>query len=38
VFGARREIAKINHLKTKRRLLYVKNKFVPRSKYFSSRL
>ena len=28
----------INHLKTKRRPLYLKNQFVPRSKHFSSRL
>ena len=28
----------INHLKTKRRLLYLKTQFVPRSKHFSSRL
>ena len=28
----------INLLKTKRRLLYVKTQFVPRSKHFSSRL
>ena len=27
-----------NHLKTKRRLLYLKTQFVPRSKHFSSRL
>ena len=29
---------KINSLKTKRRLLYLKTQFVPRSKHFSSRL
>ena len=29
---------KINPLKTKRRLLYLKTQFVPRSKHFSSRL
>ena len=29
---------KINLLKTKRRLLYLKSQFVPRSKHFSSRL
>ena len=28
----------INPLKTKRRLLYLKTQFVPRSKHFSSRL
>ena len=28
----------INHLKTKRRLLYLKTQFVPRCKHFSSRL
>ena len=28
----------INLLKTKRRLLYLKTQFVPRSKHFSSRL
>ena len=28
----------INPLKTKRRPLYLKNQFVPRSKHFSSRL
>jgi len=27
-----------NHLKTKRRPLYLKTRFVPRSKHFSSRL
>ena len=27
-----------NHVKTKRRLLYLKTQFVPRSKHFSSRL
>ena len=30
--------AYINPLKTKRRLLYLKTQFVPRSKHFSSRL
>ena len=29
---------KVNPLNTKRRLLYLKTKFVPRSKHFSSRL
>ena len=29
---------RINPLKTKRRLLYLKTQFVPRSKHFSSRL
>ena len=29
---------KVNPLKTKRRLLYLKTQFVPRSKHFSSRL
>jgi len=28
----------INHLKTKRRLLYLKTQFVPRSKHFLFRL
>ena len=28
----------INRLKTKRRLLYLKTQFVPRSEHFSSRL
>jgi len=28
----------IHHLKTKRRLLYLKTQSVPRSKHFSSRL
>ena len=32
------EIRKINPLKTKLRLLYLKIQFVPRSKHFSSRL
>ena len=31
-------VADINPLKTKRRLLYLKTQFVPRSKHFSSRL
>jgi len=31
-------IPAINPLKTKRRLLYLKTQFVPRSKHFSSRL
>ena len=31
-------VRKINPLKTKRRLLYLKTQFVPRSKHFSSRL
>ena len=30
--------AGVNRLNTKRRLLYVKTQFVPRSKHFSSRL
>jgi len=38
VFGARKEIVEINHLKTKRKLLYLKTEFVPRCKHFSSRL
>jgi len=32
------QLPHINHLKTKRRLLYLKTQSVPRSKYFSSRL
>jgi len=32
------EVLKLNILKTKRRLLYLKAQFVPRSKHFSSRL
>ena len=32
------QIININPLKTKRRLLYLKTQFVPRSKHFSSRL
>ena len=30
--------SKLNPLKTKRRLLYLRTQFVPRSKHFSSRL
>jgi len=33
-----RKLAQFNPLKTKRRLLYLKTNFVPRSKHFSSRL
>ena len=33
-----KETARLNPLKTKRRLLYLKTQFVPRSKHFSSRL
>jgi hypothetical protein len=35
---AMKEIRIINSLKSKRRLLYLKTQFVPRSKHFSSRL
>jgi len=35
---AARKLAYIDHLKTKRRPLYLNTKFVPRSKHFSSRL
>ena len=31
-------MVEINPLKTKRRLLYLKTQYVPRSKHFSSRL
>ena len=31
-------VVTINHLQTKRRLLYLKTQFVPLSKHFSSRL
>jgi hypothetical protein len=33
-----REVGSINHLKTKRRLLYLETQFVPRCKHFSYQL
>ena len=38
ILGQTRIVCIFNPLKTKRRLLYLKTQFVPRSKHFSSRL
>jgi len=38
ISGTNTTLDNINPLKTKRRLLYLKTQFIPRSKHFSSRL